>query len=136
MDASPRPTHGAAQRFGTSAAFSRSSRRALPSLDASLPREGVLHVRGESRGACGLFVGFSDDRRFFVPVLVLFVFRRPRHRRDLAAASCYPCSIAAAVACPWIFSRSASSSATRSEMLCKCGCPIRLDGWDARRDRG
>ena len=40
MDASPRPTHGAAQRFGTSAAFSRSSRRALPSLDASPPSRG------------------------------------------------------------------------------------------------
>ena len=25
------------------------------------------------RGACGSFVGFSDDRRFFMPALVLFV---------------------------------------------------------------
>jgi len=33
-----------------------------------------LLPRGKSRDACGLFVGFSDDRRFFVPVLVLFVF--------------------------------------------------------------
>jgi hypothetical protein len=45
-----------------------------PCSTQALPHEGVLHVRGESRGACGLFVGFSDDRRFFVPVLVLFVF--------------------------------------------------------------
>jgi hypothetical protein len=31
-------------------------------------------AEGESSGADGLFVGFSDDRWFFVPVLVLFVF--------------------------------------------------------------
>ncbi len=81
-------------------------------------------MRGESRGACGLFVGFSDDRRFFVPVLVLFVFFFVVlvHRRNLAAASCYPCSIAAAVACPWIFSRSASSSPPATDLRASSSC--------------
>jgi hypothetical protein len=39
-----------------------------------------------------IFVGFSDDRRFFVPVLVLFVFFVLIFIvvGDLAAASCCP----------------------------------------------